>query len=37
MKYFTSDLHFGHEKAINFPDRKEFTLESWGNYDVRNY
>jgi calcineurin-like phosphoesterase family protein len=27
--YFTSDLHFYHEKAINFVDRKSFTIESW--------
>ena len=36
MNYFTSDLHLGHEKAINFPDRKGFTLDSWADlcYDL---
>lgn len=36
MNYFTSDPHLGHEKAINFPDRKEFTLDSWAEmfYDI---
>jgi calcineurin-like phosphoesterase family protein len=31
MIYFTSDTHFGHEKALNFPERKGFgfTVESW--------
>jgi len=29
MNYFTADLHFFHEKAINFPGRKGFTVDSW--------
>lgn len=29
MIYFTADTHFDHEKAINFPDRRSFTVESW--------
>jgi len=31
MIYFTSDLHLGHEKAINFIDRKGFTIQSWAD------
>lgn len=29
MKYFTADPHIYHEKAVNFPDRKGFTVDSW--------
>ncbi len=29
MKYFTADPHIYHEKAVNFPDRKGFTVNSW--------
>ncbi|HRA10067.1 MAG TPA: hypothetical protein PKX31_00265 [Chitinophagaceae bacterium] len=29
MNYFTADLHWGHERAINFPGRKGFTVQSW--------
>ena len=29
--YFTADLHLYHEKAINFPDRKGFTVDSWAD------
>lgn len=29
MLYFTSDPHIYHEKAVNFPDRKGFTVDSW--------
>ena len=38
MNYFTSDPHLGHEKAINFPDRKGFTIDSWAEmfYDKVN-
>lgn len=31
MIYFTSDTHFGHEKAVNFPDRKGFTVDTWAD------
>ena len=29
MKFFTADLHFNHEKSVNFPERKGFTLKEW--------
>lgn len=29
MKYFTADPHIYHEKAVNFPDRRGFTVDSW--------
>ncbi len=29
MKYFTADLHLDHEKAMNFPGRKGFSLKDW--------
>jgi calcineurin-like phosphoesterase family protein len=29
MKYFISDLHFGHNKMVTFPGRTSFTLEQW--------
>jgi len=31
MNYFTADLHIYHERAVSFPDRKEFTVESWAD------
>ena len=38
MKYFTSDLHLGHEKAINFQDKAGHKLDSWADlcYDIIN-
>ncbi len=29
MIYFTADSHLYHEKAVLFPDRKDFTVDSW--------
>ena len=29
MIYFTADPHIYHERAVNFPDRKSFTVDSW--------
>lgn len=31
MFYFTTDPHFGHERACNFPCRKGFTVDTWAN------
>lgn len=31
MIYFTADTHFGHERALNFPDRKGFTVDTWAD------
>lgn len=31
VKYFTADLHIDHEKAMSFPKRKGYSLESWQN------
>lgn len=31
MKYFTTDTHFGHEKACTFPKRKGFTVDTWAD------
>ena len=29
MKHYTADPHFGHERAVLFPERKGFTVDSW--------
>lgn len=34
MKYFTSDLHFGHEKSLNFQDRRGYSVEDWIKFQV---
>lgn len=32
MKHFTADPHFGDERAVNFPERKGHTVDSWAEF-----